>query len=133
MCQTCSLDGYLQTVKGPFSRVTELGCSSTDSRVAAGTAINAGQVLRKLPDKKRLGGVGCGVNILASSKLSCIAPPVTGRPSPGKRPKCHRKEVKHVLIVTSGFTVLSICGSHHTFQLQRYGMFHDGQSVLHPC
>jgi hypothetical protein len=47
-------------------------------------------------------GFGRGADILASLKLSCLATSVTGRPSPGKRPKRHRKEVKHIPIVTTG-------------------------------
>lgn len=110
----------------------ELACSSTDGWVGAGRVIYAGQVVSEVPDKDRL-GFGLGADILASLKLSCLATSVTGSPSPGKRSKRHRKEVKHVPIVTTGLTVLSICGSYYTFKLQRYGIFHDGQLALYPC
>ena len=88
--------------------------------------------MSEVPDKDRP-GFGRGADILASLKLSCLATSVTGRPPPGKRPKRHRKEVKHVTTVTTGLTVLSICGPYYTFKLQRYAIFHDGQVALYPC
>jgi hypothetical protein len=89
--------------------VRKLACSSTDGRVAAGRAIYAGQVVSEVPDKDRLED-GREADILSSLKFSCLATSVTERPSPGKRLKRHRKDVKRVPIVTTGFTVLSICG-----------------------